>query len=182
MNEPKAEPLRQVIGAEQIQKRVKELARHISDDYQGQTIQALAVLENASMFKWSRENGGLAGRGTFNPGPNTLTITANLVAITTANQPGFYVEIEQWDPSLGHWQVVCGGNATSNNDTLTFTGAPGYGAYPAAQGDVFFRLWDGLASISAFPIQASPNQLENGIFLQFDADGPGLYQIGRAHV
>jgi hypoxanthine phosphoribosyltransferase len=50
MNATKVEPLRQVIGAEQIQKRVKELARHISDDYQGQTIQALAVLENAFMF------------------------------------------------------------------------------------------------------------------------------------
>jgi hypoxanthine phosphoribosyltransferase len=43
-------PLRQVIAADQIQKRVKELARHISDDYQGRTIQALAVLENAFMF------------------------------------------------------------------------------------------------------------------------------------
>lgn len=42
--------LRQVITADQIQKRVKELARHISDDYKGQTIQALAVLENAFMF------------------------------------------------------------------------------------------------------------------------------------
>ena len=50
MNASKVEPLRQVIAAEQIQKRVKELARHISDDYQGQTIQALAVLENAFMF------------------------------------------------------------------------------------------------------------------------------------
>jgi len=50
MNGTKVAPLRQVIGAEQIQKRVKELARHISDDYQGQTIQALAVLENAFMF------------------------------------------------------------------------------------------------------------------------------------
>jgi len=50
MNQPKAQPLRQVIGAEQIQKRVKELARHISDDYRGQTIQALAVLENAFIF------------------------------------------------------------------------------------------------------------------------------------
>jgi hypoxanthine phosphoribosyltransferase len=46
----KVAPLRPVIAAEQIQKRVKELARHISDDYQGQTIQALAVLENAFMF------------------------------------------------------------------------------------------------------------------------------------
>jgi hypoxanthine phosphoribosyltransferase len=50
MNALKVAPLRQVIGAEQIQKRVKELARHISDDYEGQTIQALAVLENAFMF------------------------------------------------------------------------------------------------------------------------------------
>ena len=50
MNAPRVGELRQVIGAEQIQKRVKDLARHISDDYQGQTIQALAVLENAFMF------------------------------------------------------------------------------------------------------------------------------------
>jgi hypoxanthine phosphoribosyltransferase len=50
MNQPKAEPLRQVIAAEQIQKRVKEIARQISDDYRGQTIQALAVLENAFIF------------------------------------------------------------------------------------------------------------------------------------
>ena len=50
MNALKVAPLRPVIAAEQIQKRVKELARHISDDYQGQTIQALAVLENAFMF------------------------------------------------------------------------------------------------------------------------------------
>jgi len=46
----KVEPLRQVISAEQIQKRVKELGRQISDDYKGQTIQALAVLENGFMF------------------------------------------------------------------------------------------------------------------------------------
>src|SRR5258708_30578807 len=50
MSAQKAEPLRQVIGSDQIQKRVKELGRHIPDDYQGQTIQALAVLENAFMF------------------------------------------------------------------------------------------------------------------------------------
>jgi len=51
MNGSRAETLRQVISAEQIQKRVKELARQISDDYQGQTIQMLAVLENAFMFQ-----------------------------------------------------------------------------------------------------------------------------------
>ncbi|MGA8438001.1 MAG: phosphoribosyltransferase family protein [Candidatus Sulfotelmatobacter sp.] len=50
MNPARVEPLRQVVAADQIQKRVKELGRHISDDYKGQTIQALAVLENAFMF------------------------------------------------------------------------------------------------------------------------------------
>jgi hypoxanthine phosphoribosyltransferase len=50
MNGSKAGSLRQVIAAEQIQKRVRELGRHISDDYRGQTIQALAVLENGFMF------------------------------------------------------------------------------------------------------------------------------------
>jgi hypoxanthine phosphoribosyltransferase len=43
-------PLRQVITTDQIQKRVKELGRQISDDYKGETVQVLAVLENAFMF------------------------------------------------------------------------------------------------------------------------------------
>lgn len=50
MNGSRAVPLRQVITGDQIQKRVKELGRQISDDYQGQTVQMLAVLENAFMF------------------------------------------------------------------------------------------------------------------------------------
>ena len=50
MNSPRVELPRQVISSDQIQKRVKELGRQISDDYKGQTIQMLAVLENAFMF------------------------------------------------------------------------------------------------------------------------------------
>src|SRR5246127_5854949 len=50
MNATRVESPRQVISAEQIQKRVKELARQISDDYRGETIQMLAVLENAFIF------------------------------------------------------------------------------------------------------------------------------------
>jgi hypoxanthine phosphoribosyltransferase len=54
MTSPSVQPLRQVISSDQIQKRVKELGRQISDDYkeqtQGQAIQVLAVLENAFMF------------------------------------------------------------------------------------------------------------------------------------
>jgi hypoxanthine phosphoribosyltransferase len=50
MSAARVEPLRPVITTEQIQKRVKELGRQISDDYKGQTVQVLAVLENAFMF------------------------------------------------------------------------------------------------------------------------------------
>jgi hypoxanthine phosphoribosyltransferase len=50
MNSSRVETPRQVISADQIQKRVKELGRQVSDDYKGQTIQVLAVLENAFMF------------------------------------------------------------------------------------------------------------------------------------
>jgi hypoxanthine phosphoribosyltransferase len=51
MHQPsKAPELRPVITTEQIQKRVREMGRQISDDYRGQTIHALAVLENSFMF------------------------------------------------------------------------------------------------------------------------------------
>ena len=50
MSAARVEPLRPVITTDQIQKRVKELGRQISDDYKGQTVQLLAVLENAFMF------------------------------------------------------------------------------------------------------------------------------------
>ncbi|HLB89492.1 MAG TPA: phosphoribosyltransferase family protein [Terriglobales bacterium] len=46
----KSEQLRVVIPAEQIQKRVREMARQISNDYRGQTIHALALLENGFIF------------------------------------------------------------------------------------------------------------------------------------
>ena len=46
----RADQLRTVIAAEQIQKRVQEMARQISSDYQGQTIHVLGVLENGFVF------------------------------------------------------------------------------------------------------------------------------------
>lgn len=45
-----AKSLRTVISADQIQKRVREMARQISDDYNGKTVHALALLENGFMF------------------------------------------------------------------------------------------------------------------------------------
>lgn len=50
MAEPSQQQFRTVISAEQLQKRVRELARQISADYRGQTIHVLAVLENAFVF------------------------------------------------------------------------------------------------------------------------------------
>jgi len=45
-----AKPLRTVIPAEQLQKRVRELARQISDDYRGKSVHVLALLENGFIF------------------------------------------------------------------------------------------------------------------------------------
>jgi len=42
--------LRVVISTEQLQKRVREMARQISDDYRLRTVHALGVLENGFMF------------------------------------------------------------------------------------------------------------------------------------
>jgi hypoxanthine phosphoribosyltransferase len=50
MNAPPKNGLRQVISSDQIQKRVRELGRQISDDYRGQTIIALGILENSFLF------------------------------------------------------------------------------------------------------------------------------------
>jgi hypoxanthine phosphoribosyltransferase len=46
----RSESWQQVITAEQIDKRVREMARQISDHYRGQTLQILAVLENSFVF------------------------------------------------------------------------------------------------------------------------------------
>jgi hypoxanthine phosphoribosyltransferase len=42
--------LRVIIPAEQIQKRVREMGRQISDDYRGKTVHALGILENGFIF------------------------------------------------------------------------------------------------------------------------------------
>ncbi len=46
----KPEQPRTVIPAEQIQKRVREMGRQISDDYRGRAIHLLALLENGFIF------------------------------------------------------------------------------------------------------------------------------------
>ena len=131
----------------------------------------------ASQFKWSRLNGGLVGRGNFDPATQKIAITANLAAITGVNQNAFYLEIEQYDASAGYSRVIAAAQATLTGGTLQCAAAPAFGSYPAS-GTVFFRLWDGISPVSAFPISATPAQLENGILLQFEPDAPGGYYPG----
>lgn len=131
-----------------------------------------------SQFKWSRVNGGLVGRGTFDPATQKIAITANLPAITSYQQTTFYLEIEAYDAALGYSHVIAGADATLSGSTLQCTAAAVFGAYPASSGSVFFRLWDGISPVSTFPISATPVQLENGILLQFDPDGVGKYLPG----
>lgn len=132
----------------------------------------------ASQFKWSRVNGGLVGRGAFDPATQSIAITANLPAITSDRQTSFYLEIESYDTALGYSRVIAGAQAALSGSTLQCTAAPGFGAYPSASGSVFFRLWDGISRVASFPISATPLQLENGILLQFDPDGAGKYFPG----
>jgi hypoxanthine phosphoribosyltransferase len=47
---PDGRQLKPVLTTEQIQKRVKELGRQISDDYRGQSVHVMGVLENSFLF------------------------------------------------------------------------------------------------------------------------------------
>jgi hypoxanthine phosphoribosyltransferase len=49
-NETGPGKVRPVISAEQIQKRVREMARQIADDYQGKQLHVIGVLENGFVF------------------------------------------------------------------------------------------------------------------------------------
>jgi hypoxanthine phosphoribosyltransferase len=47
---PDSAQLKPILTTEQIQKRVKELGRQISDDYRGRQVHVLGVLENSFLF------------------------------------------------------------------------------------------------------------------------------------
>lgn len=141
---------------------------------------------HGAMFKWSRFNGGLVGRGTFEN--DKVFITDNFQAITTSGLPSFYLEALTYDPKdpstpgLGHWKVIYGAEVALNSENqLEQASPPHFGTFPPADKPLFFRLWDGIKSISAFPVVSDPDQpveLEQGIFLEFDADNSTNYLDG----
>ena len=143
-------------------------------------IEIAEVNAGPTQFKWSRFNGGLVGRGVFDAINGRVTITANLQAVVTSGLPSFYLETREFDPALGRWRPTYGATVTLNNNELVLpAGPPALGALPVpkfgAATDVFFVLWDEIRPITDFPVQATPNELIDGIRLAFEAAATGTY-------
>jgi len=121
---------------------------------------------NEPMFKWSRCNGCLVGRGVFKQNQE-IVITANLQAIKQTHQQRFYMEIIQYNDHLGIWETTYGANVQLDNDRLNIIqNAVFLNLDREPEKTVFFRLWNGILRINDY---LEPRLLDAGIFLQFDA-------------
>lgn len=152
-------------------------------------VEIAQVNSSTPMFKWSQFNGGLVGRGVFQPAaggePEKVTITANFQAITSAGINEFYLEAIEYDANFGNWRVIYGAKATLNNDKELILAATMFGTLPVAPppppGEptktTFFRLWNGIEEIGQFPA-GTPKELRDGIRLEFEASSPGKYIWG----
>ncbi len=123
----------------------------------------------SARFKWSRFNGGLVGRGVKSTTEDKISIEANDQSINHCGLTSFYLEALEQSTVTGEWIIVFTADATlvadGELDLNNITGA-----WPGGDGaDAFFRLWDGIADIGAFPLSATPVELELGLRLQFDA-------------
>jgi hypothetical protein len=132
-------------------------------------------------FKWSQFNGGLVGRGAFTAtggATGSVALSANDQAINHCNLTSFYLEALKFDADLGYWRVVLTADATLPQDgELSLTNVSG--TWPATAPDsAFFRLWNGIDLIANFPVGMAPNELKDGILLQFDAPAAGNYTPG----
>jgi hypothetical protein len=141
-------------------------------------IEIAQVDREEKMFKWSRFNGGLVGRGKFENGNPKVNITDNFQAITTSGLNSFYLEAVEYNESLGHWQVTYGAEVTLNSDNQLELGSIFFGNFPGSDEPVFFRLWDGIKPISEFPLSPpaeEPKELKDGIRLEFDDISTGKF-------
>jgi hypothetical protein len=132
-----------------------------------------------AQFKYSQFNGGLHGRGVFTsgaaPGTGSIALSANDQMINHCGLTAFYFEALARDPVFGTWSVTATADATlPQSGMLALSNIQGLLPAPALDdGAVFFRLWNGIKPIADFPIQATPNVLENGIHLAFAAPTAG---------
>jgi hypothetical protein len=139
-------------------------------------VEVADVASGGPMFKWSRFNGGLVGRGIFDAAAKRVNITANFAAITTCGLSGLYLEAEEFDAQQGMWRVTYGAPVTLNSSNqLVLPAAATFGTIPSSPASVFFRLWDGLKTMAGFPVSANPVELEDGIRLEFEAAATGKY-------
>ncbi len=134
----------------------------------------------SAMFKWSLVNGGLVGRGKLNLDEKIVTLTANDQAIKMSGHTTFYMETIEENSEQGYWQVTYGAEVTLDGNDLKI-GKEYYKENGLPKGkDVFFRLWNGILPITAFPKISSgkPSELRDGIRLEFDTNSnytPGDY-------
>lgn len=142
-------------------------------------IEIAEVDASGAWLKWSRNNGGLVGRGLFDAATKLVTITANLQPIITAGRDSFYLETRVYDVATGRWRLTYGATVTLNaSNQLVLPMTPSFGAIPAPGTPVFFRLWDELRNTADFPDTGTPVELVDGICLQFQPDAPGRYRPG----
>lgn len=124
-------------------------------------------------FKWSRFDGGLVGRGTYDSATATVSVKANDQMINHSGLTSFYLEALAEDPLGGRWVVEFSADATLASDgTLALTNV--IGTWPGdATGEGFFRLWDGIALITGFPTGLpTPNELVTGLGVRLEFDAP----------
>ncbi|MGH7646873.1 MAG: hypothetical protein ACREND_02065, partial [Gemmatimonadaceae bacterium] len=149
-------------------------------------IEIADVNAGAPQFKWSRFNGGLVGRANFDLAGHLASLTANLQAIASCGLTDFYIEalVPEVDaitlqPVFDRWRVVYGAPVTLNNDSdFVLPPVPTFQTADAQSGIMFFRLWDGIQPIAAYPTGGTPNELVDGICLAFEADATGKYTAG----
>ncbi|MDY6979975.1 MAG: DUF6519 domain-containing protein [Pseudomonadota bacterium] len=122
-------------------------------------------------FKWSRFNGGLVGRGTYDNSDETITITANDQMINHCGLESFYLEALQEDSDGAGWRITFRADATLSADgTLSLTNIDG--SWPGAD-EAFFRLWDGIRRIEQnLTGLAEPNELEEGLGILVEFEAP----------
>jgi hypothetical protein len=142
------------------------------------------------MFKWSRFNGGLVGRGTFDAATRKLTIRSNRQPILRSGLQTFYLEAYEPQPPRAidgaddadrrarlaeEWQPVYGTRAVLASDSEIDLDANAlFGTIPATPDRrVFFRLWDDVRPVADFS-GPEPAELRDGIRLAFGDGDPAL--------
>ena len=149
-------------------------------EHQLYRIEIAQVNDGTPWFKWSQFNGGLVGRGECKVSDdNKITLTANDQAIKMSGLTDFYLEVIQLDEEEGFWRVTYGAEVTLNGDDLEVANQR-YAEPSLPSGKVFFRLWNGISTIASFPkaTEPAPNQLRDGIRLEFDNPDTSYYRPG----